>query len=148
MRKIPPPIWAALAIMLTLGASALAPSLPLIDQRFAPLGLVLALIGLVISVWSVILFGRAGTDVRPDSPTNKALIVNGPYHVTRNPMYLGLVLITLGAAFWLRMPLVFLAPVITFAICSAVHIPMEEAKMGAQFGAAFDDYAHKVRRWI
>ena len=42
----------------------------------------------------------------------------------------------------------YAVPVIVFAICNWVHIPFEEAKMRRQFGAAFDDYTKKVRRWI
>jgi protein-S-isoprenylcysteine O-methyltransferase Ste14 len=63
-------------------------------------------------------------------------------------MYLGLVLFTLGIAFWVGAWPMFLAPVAIFATVNWGHIPFEEAKMRRQFGAEFDAYCGKVRRWI
>jgi protein-S-isoprenylcysteine O-methyltransferase Ste14 len=63
-------------------------------------------------------------------------------------MYLGLTILSLGVAFWVGRPPMFAVPVLLFAICNWVHIPFEEEKMRRQFGAAFDDYTNKVRRWI
>jgi protein-S-isoprenylcysteine O-methyltransferase Ste14 len=42
----------------------------------------------------------------------------------------------------------FGAPVALFATVNWVHIPFEEAKMRRQFGAAYDNYVARVRRWI
>jgi protein-S-isoprenylcysteine O-methyltransferase Ste14 len=63
-------------------------------------------------------------------------------------MYLGLVIVTLGIAFWVAAWPMFLAPFAMFATANWIHIPFEEAKMRRQFGPAFDNYVHKVRRWI
>jgi protein-S-isoprenylcysteine O-methyltransferase Ste14 len=63
-------------------------------------------------------------------------------------MYLGLVLVSLGIAFWVGTPPMFAVPLAVFVIANWVHIPFEEAKMRRQFGAAFDDYSHTVRRWV
>jgi protein-S-isoprenylcysteine O-methyltransferase Ste14 len=63
-------------------------------------------------------------------------------------MYLSLILITLGVALWVGAAPMFLAPLVVFGICNSAHIPMEEAKMRAQFGAVFDDYTRKAPRWV
>jgi protein-S-isoprenylcysteine O-methyltransferase Ste14 len=63
-------------------------------------------------------------------------------------MYLGLTIVTLGIAIWVGSWPMLLAPVAVFATANWVHIPFEEAKMRRQFGSAFDDYTHKVRRWL
>ena len=87
--------------------------------------------------------GSSGMTTPPDR-----LIESGPYRFTRNPMYLGLVLVTLGIALCAGVWPMFLAPVATFATANWAHIPFEEAKMRRQFGADFEAYTSKVRRWI
>jgi protein-S-isoprenylcysteine O-methyltransferase Ste14 len=63
-------------------------------------------------------------------------------------MYLGLVLVTVGVAFWIGAWPMFLPPIAVFATANWVHIPFEETKMMRQFGAAFESYTSRVRRWI
>jgi protein-S-isoprenylcysteine O-methyltransferase Ste14 len=65
----------------------------------------------------------------------------------QSPMYLGLVTLSLGIAVWIGAWPMFIAPPAVFATVNWVHIPFEEAKMGRQFGASYDDYVTRVRRW-
>jgi protein-S-isoprenylcysteine O-methyltransferase Ste14 len=95
-----------------------------------------------------VLFRREGTELNPASTTNRKLVTRGPFRFTRNPMYLGLVIATLGIAFWVGAWPMFLAPIAAFVTTNWVHIPFEEAKMRRQFGAEFDAYVSRVRRWI
>ena len=97
---------------------------------------------------AIVLFRREGTEVEPTSPTNRKLITRGPYQFTRNPMYLGLVILTLGIAIWVGAWPMFGAPIALFATANWGHIPFEEAKMGRQFGAAYNNHVARVRRWI
>jgi protein-S-isoprenylcysteine O-methyltransferase Ste14 len=85
------------------------------------------------------MFRRKGTEVSPTSPANRKLITIGPDRFTRNPMYLGLVIVTLGIAVWVGAWPMFLAPIAVLATANWVHIPFEEAKMRRQFGATYDD---------
>jgi len=119
------------------------PGLPL-----APLGISLVVIAWILPVWAIFLFRREGTEVDPTSPTNRKLIISGPYRFTRNPMYLGLVILTLGIAIWVGAWPMFAAPIALFATANWAHIPFEEAKMRRQFGAVYDNYVVRVRRWI
>jgi protein-S-isoprenylcysteine O-methyltransferase Ste14 len=148
MVKVPPPIWALLWLLLAAGASYLAgwprvPGLPIV-----PLGVMLVALGLSISIPSALLFRREGTEIDPISEANKKLVISGLFRFTRNPMYLGFVIVTLGIAIWIGAWPMLLAPVATFAVANWVHIPFEEAKMRRQFGDAYDNYVHRVRRWI
>jgi protein-S-isoprenylcysteine O-methyltransferase Ste14 len=97
---------------------------------------------------AIMLFRRAKTEISPTSAANQALVISGPYRFTRNPMYLGLVVLTLGIAIWIGAWPMFIAPVAVFITANWVHIPFEEAKMRRQFGAAYDGYVGRVRRWI
>lgn len=147
MLKFPPPIWTLIYILIATAISwALGwpkvPGLPL-----PLLGIVLVILAFVPPVWAALLFRRAGTEIQPTSPTNQALVTDGPYQWTRNPMYSGLVILSLGIAIWSGCWPMFLVPIAVFATANWVHIPFEEAKMRRQFGAAYDDYCAQVRRW-
>jgi protein-S-isoprenylcysteine O-methyltransferase Ste14 len=63
-------------------------------------------------------------------------------------MYLGLVIASLGAAMLFGRPLMYLGPLLVFAMANWGFIPFEEAKMRRQFGEQFDAYCKRVRRWI
>jgi protein-S-isoprenylcysteine O-methyltransferase Ste14 len=148
MLKLPPPVWTLAYILIAVGVSYLlgwprVPGLPL-----AWLDVVLIVLGIGLSVTSAMLFRREGAEINPTSPTNRKLVTSGPFRLTRNPMYLGLVLATLGIALWVGAWPTLLAPIALFATANWVHIPFEEEKMRRQFGAAFDAYASKTRRWI
>jgi protein-S-isoprenylcysteine O-methyltransferase Ste14 len=136
MVKVPPPIWAVGFVLIAAAASYVGgwprvPGLPLV-----PIAIVLIAVGIALSAAAIVLFRREDTEINPTSDVN------------RNPMYLGLVIVTLGIAFWVAAWPMFLAPLAMFATANWMHIPFEEAKIRRQFGAAFDDYVHKVRRWI
>ena len=148
MLKIPPPIWGIVFLIgfYVLSGFASLQSLP--DWSNKPLGVVLMVLGFTPAVIAVAQFRRAGTQVRPDSQTNNKLIITGLYRWTRNPMYLAMIIITLGAAFWFGRPLMFLSPLLVFMLTNFLFIPFEEEKMRRQFGEQFDAYAKRVRRWI
>ena len=148
MRNIPPPVFTLAYVLIAAALSYLAgwprvPGLPLV-----PLAVVLVAAGLALSATAVALFRREDTEINPVSATNRKLVISGPYRFTRNPMYLGLVTITLGIAFWIGASPMFLAPIATFTTANWVNVPFEEAKMRRQFGAEFDAYVSRVRRWI
>ena len=148
MLKLAPPVWTlvyvlfAAVISWSLGWPKF-PGLPL-----APLGIALVAVAWIPPVWAIVLFRREGTEVNPTSPVNRTLVTVGPYRFTRNPMYLGLVILTLGIAVWVGAWPMLIAPFAVFATANWVYIPFEEAKMRRQFGATYDDYVERVRRWV
>jgi protein-S-isoprenylcysteine O-methyltransferase Ste14 len=148
MLKLPPPIWTLIYLIVSAMIGWLLgwptpPGLPL-----PPLGIALVVVAFIPPVWAIVLFRREDTEVNPTSPTNRKLVASGPYRFTRNPMYLGLVILALGIALWVGAWPMFIAPIAVFATANWVHIPFEEAKMRRQFGAAFEDYVARVRRWM
>jgi protein-S-isoprenylcysteine O-methyltransferase Ste14 len=148
MRLVPPPLWALLLLAATYFLS-LAPglnTLPVWQTR--PIGLIVIVASLALLFWAILQFRFANTQLLPNSETNNALVANGVFAITRNPMYLGMTLFCIGGALWFGRPLMLLAPVLMFAVANWVFIPFEEAKMRRQFGDAFDAYTKRVRRWI
>jgi len=110
-------------------------------------GAALMAVGVALAAWSLGLFRAARTTTVPfESPAQ--LVTWGPYRFTRNPMYVSLTLAYLGEAGLLAQlwPLLFLPLVVTY-----VHrtvIPVEEARLRNLFGAAYEEYCTRVRRWI
>ena len=148
MLRLPPPAWALLYVLLAAGVSWFTGWPRISWLHSPPLGIALFVVGWAPPVWAAAVFRRAGTEFNPTSPVNRSLVTSGPYRFTRNPMYLGLVIVSLGVAVWVGAWPMFLAPIAAFATCNWVHIPFEEAKMRRQFGEAFDAYAARVRRWL
>ena len=112
-----------------------------------PLGWALTLFFVVWNGWSLWLFGRDQTGLLPGQPT-RAMIEDGPFRVSRNPLYLGLLVFYLGLAllaptFW---GLVLFPAAVLLVLWGAV-LP-EERFLHERFGASYDDYARRVRRWL
>ncbi len=148
MLKIPPPIWLFLFLALAGAASAAYPWKGIVDLTMVPLGIALAVAAFVFAFWGRLIFAAEKTEVMPTSEKNAKLVTRGAFSITRNPMYLGIVLFTLGIAIWVGSLPMFVVPVLMFLVCNRIHIPFEEAKMRRQYGEAYDAYTARVRRWI
>jgi len=149
MLRLPPPIWTMIFLAVTAGIGW-AIGWP--QPSWAPwhdwVGMAIFFAGGVPPILAFRTFRQAGNNIDPLAETNSGVITRGPYALSRNPMYLGLVVIALGAAIWVGVwPMLAAAPAV-FLTANFVHIPFEEAKLRRQFGPAFDAYAHRVRRWI
>ncbi len=113
----------------------------------AALGLAFA--GVAASVLGVVSFRRARTTVNPLRPQSAtALVVGGIYRVTRNPMYLGFLLLLVAWAVWLGHPLALLTLPGFVIYMNEYQIRPEEAALQALFGSEFNAYRARVRRWL
>jgi len=145
--RIPPlalfVVVAALMYLLALGA-------PILATRYRyGLGLPPILLGACLAIAGVVQFRRADTTVDPRSPEKAStLVTDGVYEFTRNPMYLGFVLMLGGWVAILASPASIAIVALYAFYLDRVQIPPEEAALKARFGAAFDDYAARVRRWL
>lgn len=103
--------------------------------------------GVALVLWSALWFWRKKTPIEPHHDA-KALIVEGPYRVSRNPIYLALVVIALG--YGLRQPTVLaLLPVpVLWWVLDRRFAAVEEAVLRAAFGAEADAYLARTRRWL
>ena len=134
---------AGLGVELAWRAHAPGPTLPVP----AAVGAALFLIGALVAGWGLLTFGRARTTTVPGKESS-ALVTWGPYRFTRNPMYIGLTLAYLGEAGILRQawPLAFLPLVVAYV--NWIVIPLEEEKLNEVFGADYENYRQRVRRWV
>jgi protein-S-isoprenylcysteine O-methyltransferase Ste14 len=113
------------------------------------LAAILVLAGTTISVAGKLQFSRKGTTVNPMAPERaSALVTVGIYRYTRNPMYVGFLLVLLGWAAWLANPSTLIGPAIFVLYMNRFQIAPEERVLGKLFGSAYADYTARVRRWI
>ena len=77
-----------------------------------------------------------------------SLVTRRPYSYSRNPIYLGFLLITLGTGTILSSLSAFIAPIIFFLVVNTIIIPFEENRLQKNFGIEYERYKASVRRWL
>ena len=147
--NVPPAaVTAACAGLMWLVAD-LTPSLRLPIPGRTVLAYAVVAAGAVVGVAAVVSFWRASTTVDPTRPeAASSLVTTGVYRLSRNPMYLGLLLALVGWAVALAHPLALLVAPLFVAYISRFQIRPEERALHATFGADFEAYARSVRRWL
>ncbi|MGE3827836.1 MAG: isoprenylcysteine carboxylmethyltransferase family protein [Steroidobacteraceae bacterium] len=148
--RVPPPVVA----LLTGGAmwlvSRLPSPLPLSLPAAARIAVavVLASLGVAFAIAGVLAFRQARTTVNPTTPeAATALVRTGVYRLTRNPMYLGLLLCLTAWAVWLTSVLSFCVLPAFIAYMNRFQIGPEERALRPRFGRVYEDFAARVRRW-
>lgn len=145
-----PPVALALLLGALMGVAARvepAAGFTLPAGRIIAAGLGLA--GVLTAILGVVAFRRARTTVNPLHPeAASALVVSGIYRRTRNPMYLGVLLLLLGWAVFLANALAFIVPAAYVPLMNRLQIIPEERALAARFGSGFADYQSRVRRWL
>ena len=111
------------------------------------LGLLPIILGLALGLWGIACFRRARTSPIPFAEPS-AVVTDGPYRFTRNPMYLGLVLLLLGWAMLLGSTLPFLLVPLFLLVIDRRFVRREEPFLAERLGPAYDAYRQRVRRWL
>ena len=142
-----PPIWFA---GFCVAAWFLARELPLV-MAFGPLfwgvGLIMIAAGLGVILWSALWFLRKKTTIEPHhNPTT--LITEGPFRFSRNPIYLGMVLMLTGYVAWLGALSAVLLPGLYIAVLTLRFILPEEDRLREAFGQEAERYMQATGRWL
>ena len=102
---------------------------------------------LILGAWSVIIMRRSGQSENPWKPTNR-IIERGPFRISRNPMYLQMVIVCFGVAVGLMNGwLLVLTPFCGWLLYRLAIIP-EERYLELKFGDSYLAYKKRVPRWI
>ena len=121
----------------------------LIAAPWNQLGVLPAATGVAISVAAFMRFRQARTTVNPREPKKAScLVADGVFRVSRNPMYLGLLLLLIGWAVWLGTASPWLVPPLFVIVISAAQIVPEEQALEELFGEEYRAYRQRVARWI
>ncbi len=119
----------------------------IIDAPWNLLGIVILITGAIVNVMADNLFRKSGTTVRP-LEESITLVTTGLYRFSRNPMYLGFVLILIGVAVLCGSLTPFFVAALFAALMDREFIALEEKMLARKFGAAWQEYQAKTRRWI
>lgn len=143
----PHAVIASLTMMFILNLISQGPLLPFSSKILALTGCTISLLGTYLLFTSAMLFRKAETQLTPFKEST-TLITSGFFQYSRNPIYLGMVLVLLGVAISLNKLIIFLIP-LTFALW--IHfsfILKEEVMMKEVYGDKYLEYSKKVRRWL
>ena len=147
--KVPPPAVALLTCAAMWGFSLFTPVLDVSMFNRAIAALVIASIGAIVAVSGAAGFRKAKTTLNPTTPQSaSSLVTSGIYRYTRNPMYVGVLLVIVGWAAFLSSPWALLGPVVFVLYITRFQIQPEERVLSGLFGAAYIDYQSRVRRWL
>lgn len=142
-----PPVLVAGLLILAIAAGLFAPVFGPAATPLRLVGLVPLAAGLGLNLRGAGLFDRIGTNIKTfDAPGT--LVDTGPFRFSRNPMYLGFVLILAGVATLVGSLTAWVGPLAFFAAAQLWYIPFEERKMQEKFGADYERYTAEVWRWI
>lgn len=109
----------------------------------------IAVAGLTFVVAGAVAFRRARTTFNPLQPeTSSSLVCSGIYSITRNPMYVGFVLVLVAWAVFLSSPFALIGPLAFAVYITWFQIVPEERVLSQKFGADYISYQEKVPRWI
>lgn len=142
-----PPLYFLAAVLVMVAFHARLPLARVVPAPYNALGIVLMVGGVGFGIWGAVLFLRRRTTVRPFVQSTR-LVTDGPYRISRNPMYTGLTAALAGVALLLGTLSPWLVvPVFVWLIQNFV-IKVEEAMLADTFGPEYDAYRSRVRRWL
>ena len=147
--KVPPPVVTVI-IALAMRATALAlPVFTLDLPGHKAAGLALAALGLLLEVAAVITILWARTSVNPMRPRSTSrLVSSGVYRYSRNPIYLGDLIVLVAWAIYLSSPVTLVLTPLFVLYLNRFQIAPEERILSAIFGADYAAYQARVRRWL
>jgi len=147
--KIPPPVYGLLSAALMWWLNKLFPTFSMPAENLGTLGIMVMLTGFALDLMALKQFTGKHTTVNPLSPGKAStIVVTGLYHYTRNPMYLGLLLVLFGWGLYLSNLVSFIVLPLFVAVLTKMQIQPEERILSDKFGTSYTDYLRQVRRWI
>jgi protein-S-isoprenylcysteine O-methyltransferase Ste14 len=111
------------------------------------LGWILILLGLAMMLTGLIVFANARTGIMPNLSARR-LLTNGPYRLSRNPMYVGLTIAYTGGVLLTNIAWCLFILIIVLIVFDKVIVPREEKYLSAEFGESYLQYCKQVRRWL
>ncbi len=143
---LPPLVYGA-AFVIGLLLHAALPLYVLPPTLTRGIGVVCVLVSLPLAIATLRALSRAHTPVDPMKPTT-ALVTEGPFRYSRNPIYVALTLLYLGVALLVNALWILLLVVPALVVLRYGVIAREEVYLARKFGDAYRQYTTQVRRWL
>jgi len=142
-----PPTYFFISLIISVLLHFVLPISKIINFPFNLIGFLFFIVGTGLNIWADQLFKKESTTVKPfDKPSS--LVQTGPFKFSRNPMYLGMTLLLIGAGFILGSITSFVGAVLFILSMEIIFIAPEEANLLKNFGEEFKNYKKTVRKWI
>ena len=145
--RVMPTSWLLIALAAMAALRLVFPIATVIPGPWGLAGIVLLALGVAMNLAADRAFHKAGTTVKPFEESS-ALLTSGVFRLTRNPMYLGFVLVLAGAAALLGSLTPWLVVPAFAVLIDRMYITVEERMLAAKFGPAWQEYSRKTRRWL
>ncbi len=142
-----PPLGLAFSIILSVLLHYTVPIVQLMSEPYNYFGLILVIIGCLFTFWTKQLLMRHKTTLDPNGFPAQ-FVHQGPFLFSRNPFYLGYILLAFGASILLGSLTCFIGPTLLFIWLNASVVPREEVHLRTIFGQQYINYQTQVRRWI
>lgn len=147
--RVPPPAVALTFAVFMWSIAQVVPTLRFALPARHAIAACVAVTGFCVAIAGVVAFHRARTTVNPLRPEKaSSLVVSGIYKLTRNPMYLGLLLVLVAWALVLSNALSVMVVPAFILYMNRFQIEPEEAALTSAFGTDFMRYEARVRRWL
>ncbi len=146
-QKLIPPVYFLMTLLFMTGFHYYFPVMQLITSPYTWFGSALIMLGIFSLFWSAMLFTRAGTPLKPFEETTN-LVRGGLYKLTRNPMYLGMIMVLTGIAISLGSLVAFLFIPLFAWLIQSLFIVQEERILEEKFGDEYRQFKRQVRRWL
>ena len=143
---MPPPLLFALPVVLGYLINRVGP-LEIMSDVTLGMGVILVVLSLIPGPWAVLVMLQSGVNPEPHVPTAQ-LVVGGPFRFTRNPIYLTFTLFVAGLGLVLGNAWILVLLVPTLVLAHVGVIVREERYLSRRFGAPYDSYRQRVRRWL
>lgn len=143
----PPPLIYAFFFSFGYGLNLLFPANELVPEIMRPAGITMALIAALLTFTGIVTMKRARTHVDPYKATSN-IVTTGPFRFSRNPLYLSLTLLYIGAA--LAIPMLWSLATLPLALIIMQWgvIGREERYLEKKFGEEYLKYKESTPRWI
>jgi len=145
--KLTPPLLYQSCIVAMLVFHFLLPIRQVVMAPYRYGGIILFLGGAGFAIWAKRIFKQSGIPIRP-SQAPVRVYTEGPFGMSRNPMYLGISIGLLGIAVILGSLVTFVFPVVFAAVMNFVYIPFEERMLESALPTDYRRYKERVRRWL
>ena len=146
-KKILPPGYLLISLTLMIITYWLLPGVVIAPGPVRMYGVVFVVLGILLNIAAKKAMKRAQTPVSPFAKTT-LLITWGVYSWTRNPMYLGLVLLLVGVSVLMGNLLPMIITLLFALIMHNRFVTLEEKKLAEEFSDRWENYKNRTRRWL
>jgi protein-S-isoprenylcysteine O-methyltransferase Ste14 len=146
-KRLLPPVFLLACIILMVGLHLLLPIARVVSDPWTRIGALLMAAGLALGLVGAMTIKRHRTTIRPFE-VSSALVRGGVFAFSRNPIYLGMIVLVVGLALLLGSLSPFVVCIVFALLLHYRFVLMEERMLAERFGGEWLEYSTRVRRWI